>query len=39
MANRLGRYRDGLGVIQLVFTDPVPWRISGASWDARAGIH
>lgn len=35
--NRLGRYRDGRGVVRLTFTDPVPWRISGASIDARVG--
>jgi hypothetical protein len=36
--NRLGRYRDGLGVVEFIFTDPVPYRISGASMQTRPGI-
>lgn len=35
--NRLGRYRDGLGGIELVFSDPIPWRINGASFQAAGG--
>jgi hypothetical protein len=34
---QLGRFRDGLGVIELVFTDPVPWRLSGGAFQARVG--
>lgn len=35
---QLGRYRDGTGVVELVFTDPVPWRLSGGAFQARVGI-
>lgn len=31
---RLGRYRDGLGVIEIVITDPVPARLIGAEFEA-----
>lgn len=34
--NRLGRFRDGLGGIELTMSDPVPWRIHGGAFEAVA---
>lgn len=34
-----GRFRDGFGGVRLIFTDPVPWRINGAAFQAEAGTH
>lgn len=35
--NRLGRFRDGMGVLEIVVSDPVPFRIIGAEFDAVRG--
>lgn len=37
-AEQLGRFRDGFGVIELVFTDPVPWRVHGGAFHAKRGL-
>lgn len=37
--NRLGRYLDGRGVVELVMTDPIPWRLLGGDLDIREGTH
>lgn len=34
-----GRFRDGFGGVRLIFTDPVPWRINGAAFQAEPGTH
>lgn len=33
--NRLGRFRDGMGVLEVVVSDPVPFRFIGAEFDVR----
>lgn len=37
LVQQLGRFRDGFGVIELVFTDPVPYRLHGGSFQAKRG--
>jgi len=36
MWQRLGRVRDGLGVVEIVVTDPNPWRLVGAAFTVAA---
>lgn len=35
--SQLGRFRDGFGAVELVFTDPVPYRLHGGSFQAQRG--
>lgn len=37
MWNRNGRWRDGLGVLEVVVSDPVPVRLVGAEFEAQRG--
>ena len=32
---RLGRFRDGLGVLEITVSDPVPFRVVGAAFEVR----
>ena len=34
---RLGRYRDGMGVLEIVVSDPAPFRFTGCEFGARKG--
>lgn len=37
LKKQLGRFRDGFGVIELVFTDPVRYALHGGSFQAKQG--